>query len=313
MTTLHEATQGQAVKVREPQAERPSLIRKFAGKFSIDPAKLMDILKATAFKQRDGKEPTDEQMAALLVVADQYGLNPFTKEIFAFPDKQSGIIPVVGVDGWSRIINEHPQADGIEFRQSDEMVQMPDAKPCPAWIECVIYRKDRKHETAVREYLDETYRPPFATQSGNKISGPWQTHTKRLLRHKSLIQAGRIVFGFAGIYDEDEAARIIEGQVVDVPAEPAKSGTAALRVSAEQAARYAASNLPKMDGAVVDERSRAVVDHIAVLDEAMNEAEVMALKASVPEHIWLDPAYETAVQRRLEVLRQPKADDHGKR
>ena len=87
--------------------EKPKLIQRFAERFSVDPNKLFDTLKATAFKQRDGSAPTNEQMMALLVVADQYGLNPFTKEIFAFPDKQAGIIPVVGVDGWSRIINQH--------------------------------------------------------------------------------------------------------------------------------------------------------------------------------------------------------------
>ncbi|WP_032251724.1 recombinase RecT, partial [Escherichia coli] len=46
----------------------------------------------------------DAQFIALLIVANQYGLNPWTKEIYAFPDKQNGIVPVVGVDGWSRII-----------------------------------------------------------------------------------------------------------------------------------------------------------------------------------------------------------------
>lgn len=71
--------------------EKPKLIQRFAERFSVDPNKLFDTLKATAFKQRDGSAPTNEQMMALLVVADQYGLNPFTKEIFAFPDKQAGI------------------------------------------------------------------------------------------------------------------------------------------------------------------------------------------------------------------------------
>jgi hypothetical protein len=33
---------------------------------------------------------------------------------------------------------------------------------------------------------------------------------KRMHRHKSLIQGARVAFGFAGIYDEDEAHRIIE-------------------------------------------------------------------------------------------------------
>ena len=196
---------------------RPSLVSKFASKYSIEPEKLMPILKATAFKVKDG-EATNEQMAALLVVADQYGLNPFCKEIFAFPDKQNGIVPVVGVDGWSRIINDHPQFDGMEFAQSPEMVTLEGAQPCPEWMEVMIHRKDRAHPVVVREYLDEVYRPVRTYQDGNKGKpGPWQSHTKRFLRHKTLIQGARIAFGFGGIYDEDEAHRIIEmGAVVEV-------------------------------------------------------------------------------------------------
>ena len=152
---------------------------------------------------------------ALLIVADQYSLNPFTREIYAYPDKHNGIVPVVGVDGWSRIINQHPQFDGMEFRASDDIVEIEGAKPCPIWMECLMHRKDRKHPTAIREYLDEVYREPF---TGNKdgrsytINGPWQSHTKRFLRHKAMIQAARLVFGFGGIFDPDEAQRIVEGQ-----------------------------------------------------------------------------------------------------
>ena len=29
------------------------------------------------------------------------------------PDRNNGIVPVVGVDGWSRIINDNPQFDGM--------------------------------------------------------------------------------------------------------------------------------------------------------------------------------------------------------
>jgi len=67
----------------------------------VDGRELIDTLKETAFRG----QVSDSQMAALLIVADQYGLNPWTKEIYAFPDRQNGIVPVVGVDGWSRIIN----------------------------------------------------------------------------------------------------------------------------------------------------------------------------------------------------------------
>jgi phage recombination protein Bet len=196
---------------------KQSLVESFAKKYSIDPDKLLPILKATAFKQREGAI-TNEQMAALLVVADQYGLNPFTREIYAFPDKNNGIVPVVGIDGWARIINQHPDYDGLEFIESDEIVTLPGAKPCPSWISCVIYRKDRQRPTPIKEYIDEVYRPPFEGNGKNgsyKVSGPWQTHTKRFLRHKALIQCARIAFGFAGIYDQDEAERIIEGQIIE--------------------------------------------------------------------------------------------------
>lgn len=169
--------------------QRASLVQKFASKYSLEPEKLMTTLKATAFKVREG-EVTNEQMAALLVVADQYGLNPFTKEIFAFPDK-GGIVPVVGVDGWSRIINEHPAFDGMDFEQ--------DETACT----CIIYRKDRAHPIKVTEYMAECKRS----------TSPWQSHPRRMLRHKALIQCARIAFSFVGIYDEDEAERIIEKDV----------------------------------------------------------------------------------------------------
>ncbi len=145
---------------------------------------LIDTLKQTAFKG----PVTDAQMTALMVVANQYGLNPWTREIYAFPDRQNGIVPVVGVDGWSRIINDHPQFDGLEFAQ--------DSESCT----CSIYRKDRSRATSVTEYLAECRRD---TQ-------PWKSHPRRMMRHKAMIQAARLAFGYGGIFDQDEAERIVE-------------------------------------------------------------------------------------------------------
>lgn len=205
--------------VAERPAPNQSLVAKFAGRYNIDPNKLLATLKATAFRQRNNREISDEQMAALLIVADQYKLNPFTKEIFAYEDK-GAIVPVVSVDGWARIINEHPAFNGLEFRYSEEMETPAAGKACPVWCEILIYRKDRDRPTIVREYLDETYQGP---RGENKVNGPWQSHTKRMLRHKVLIQGARIAFGFAGIYDEDEADRIVERDMgaADTVAQPA--------------------------------------------------------------------------------------------
>lgn len=163
-----------------------TLTNKLASRLDMeDGVGLIETLKATAFKG----QVTDAQMTALLVVANQYGLNPWTKEIYAFPDKNNGIVPVVGVDGWARIINGNEAFDGMEFEQDDDSCT------------CKIYRKDRKHPTAITEYMSECKRPNV---------GPWQSHPKRMLRHKAMIQCARLAFGFGGIYDQDEAERIVE-------------------------------------------------------------------------------------------------------
>lgn len=206
-----------------PATARVSLVQKFASKFHIEEAKLLPILKATAFKQREGAaEVTNEQMAALLIVADQYGLNPFTREIFAFPDKQNGIVPVVSVDGWARILNEDAMFNGLEFRYSESRIEPGKLDGLKwsgyEWIEAVIYRKDRTNPIVVREYFEEVYRTPFKFDDGNSKEGPWQSHPKRMHRHKALIQCARLAMGFAGLFDEDEAHRIIDGQVL--PTDP---------------------------------------------------------------------------------------------
>lgn len=179
-----------------------TLTSKLAARFDMgDGQGVTEILKNTAFKVKDGAV-SDSQMTALLVIANQYGLNPFTKEIYAYPDKNNGIVPVVGVDGWSRIINERPELDGLEFRYSEQTLNHK-GKVAHEWIECVITRKDRKAPVVVREYFDEVVRNlNFAT--------PWDTHPKRLHRHKAMIQCSRLAFGFGGIYDQDEAERIVE-------------------------------------------------------------------------------------------------------
>src|SRR5687767_4518379 len=82
---------------------RASLMTAFAAKYNVDPDKMTGALKATCFKTgKNEPEVTNEQLLALVLVANEYGLNPFLKEIYAFPDQKGGIVPVVGVDGWLR-------------------------------------------------------------------------------------------------------------------------------------------------------------------------------------------------------------------
>jgi phage recombination protein Bet len=182
---------------------KASLVLRMAAKYQVDSDKMMSTLKATAFRGDGNKEVTNEQMMSLLVVANEYNLNPWLKEIYAFPDKSGGIVPVIGVDGWIRMMNTHPQYQAQEFQYPDH-----EDDEIPAWIQCVIWRKDREKPTVIREYFSEVKRD----------TGPWRSHPRRMLRHKTLIQCARVAFGFSGVYDPDEAERIRDA--IDVTPRP---------------------------------------------------------------------------------------------
>lgn len=166
-----------------------------AGRLQCDSAKLLDTLKATVFKGA-----TNEELMALTVVANTYKLNPLTKELYAFPAKGGGIVPVVSIDGWLRIINDHPQMDGMEITYELDDARQPLA--CTA----TIWRKDRTKPIIVTEVLAECRRNTDA----------WKMPF-RMLRHKAIIQCARVAFGFSGIMDEDEAVSIkaVQGVVVE--------------------------------------------------------------------------------------------------
>lgn len=240
-----------------------SLTQKLAATLNMgDGAGLIETLKATAFKG----QVSDAQMTALMVVANQYALNPWTKEIYAFPDKNNGIVPVVGVDGWSRIINSHPQFDGIEFEQ--------DEQSCT----CIIFRKDRNRPIKVTEWMAECKRG----------TGPWQSHPKRMLRHKAMIQCARLAFGYGGIYDQDEAERIVEGQPQQ--RQPVDMGPAEVVEQPEWPADRWAAGLPKWvkgiaDGKPLDEvlawlKSKG---RVTAEQEQQLRAEVAKLQQPAPQ------------------------------
>lgn len=184
--------------------EKKSLVKTIAHKYGVEESQMLNTLKKTCFSQGNNKpEVSNEQMMALLIVADQYDLNPFTREIYAFP-QNGGIVPIVGIDGWMNIINSHPQFDGMTFE--DTFGDDGKLVSCT----CTMYRKDRTHPTVLTEYLAEC----------KMNTKPWGDKPVRMLRHKTAIQSGRYTFSFSGIFDEDDAAVIKDiggntGEVID--------------------------------------------------------------------------------------------------
>jgi phage recombination protein Bet len=163
--------------------QKQSALAVMASRFSVEPAKLLETLKSTLMPKA-----TNEEMLSFVVVANQYGLNPFTREIYAFPARNGGIQPVVSVDGWIKMMNSHPQFNGIQFKTEDK-----DGKPFS--VTATIHHKERSHPVEVTEYFSEC----------NRNTEPWKVNPRRMLRHKALIQCARVAFGFSGIVDEEEA------------------------------------------------------------------------------------------------------------
>lgn len=164
-------------------APKSSALAVMAGRYNVEPSKLLDTLKGTVFKGA-----TNDELMALVVVANEYQLNPFLKQIYAFPCKGGGITPVVSIDGWIAVMNRREDFDGIEFEMVDK-----DGRPhaCTA----IVRVKGRANPIKVTEYFDECYRG----------TEPWKAMPRRMLRHKACAQAVRLAFGMAGVYDEDEA------------------------------------------------------------------------------------------------------------
>ena len=146
-----------------------------------------------------GRGVSTDQFVTFIAVANEYGLNPMVKEIYAFPAKGGGIQPIVSIDGWLKIINNHKDFNGMVFEDVRE-----DGKLVA--IKCKIYKKEIEHPVEVVEYMDECKKTN---------SEPWSKWPSRMLRHKAAIQAGRYAFGLSGIIDPDEAERYQDVGVIE--------------------------------------------------------------------------------------------------
>lgn len=221
--------------VTKTEAPRPSLIATMAQKFNMDPRAFEATVRSTVMPSQH----TNEQFAALMMVAKEYDLNPLTKEIYAFPAKGGGIVPVVSIDGWVNLVNSHPACDGFEFE-----FEHADGKLVSCT--CKMYRKDRSRPVTVTEYLAECKRN----------TDPWKME-HRMLRHKAMIQAARYAFGFSGIYDEDEGSKIAEMRDVTPPSPPQPP-----KPPAPPSAPVEAETQITLDGEIIDHVAEGIdADH----------------------------------------------------
>ena len=193
---------------RPPTPIQPkSILLTMSDRYGMEPAAFEATVRATCMRpDKEGRVPSREEFAAFLLVAKEYNLNPITREIYAFPAKGGGIVPIVSIDGWVNLVNSHGQCDGFDFEMEH------DGNNNLVSCTCRIYRKDRNHPVVVTEYLSECIRETI----------PWKMK-HRMLRHKAMIQAARYAFGFSGVYDEDEGRAIAEARDINPVRVPSPS------------------------------------------------------------------------------------------
>lgn len=145
-----------------------------------DYEELYGILKNTIMPKA-----TNEEMAAFALVCSSYKLNPLTREVYAFPTKTGGIMPMIGIDGWLKIAHQHADYAGMAWTEGIE-------EDGDRWCECTVWKKSTpEHPVTIREYLSEC-----------KQNTPvWAQRPKRMLRHRATIQAIRYALGISGVAD----------------------------------------------------------------------------------------------------------------
>ena len=113
----------------------------------------------------------------LLRLANKYRLDPLSDEISLLQKQDQTYQPFITIDGWSKLMNDHPQYAGMSLRDSSELKD-----GIPTWIECTIYRNDRILPIVIKEYYEEV-----------KTDHPsWQQMPRRMLRHRVIQQCARL-------------------------------------------------------------------------------------------------------------------------
>lgn len=193
----------------------------------------------------------------------KHRIDPFSGHLYLQVTGQPGrqvLRPVLGVDGWLAVINQHEQFQGVSFTYSPESMPNPlqdqggsQPSSVPVWMEATIVRGDRQVPFTVREYFMEVYQPTDA----------WFRMGSRQLRHKTLIQCARVAFGMSGLFDEDDISRMnaaspmaaVEGEDVADPdvAVQSRPRRETVLVEAESETNEADVQAPAEDDAAEDE------------------------------------------------------------
>lgn len=128
------------------------------------------------------KDIPEQIKFSLLYLAQKHLLDPMADEIAFVKHSDGNYQAFITIDGWSKLMESHPQFAGISLRESCELQD-----DIPQWMECSIYRNDRVLPIVIKEYMAEL-----------RTDHPsWQSMPRRMLRHRVIQQCARLAFGIS--------------------------------------------------------------------------------------------------------------------
>lgn len=160
-----------------------------------------------------------EDLKLFLAVANQYGLNPFKKEIYAVYmwDSSRGrdeLTPIVSIHGLRKMaraggVYTHTGAAIITY---DQETKLPESVTVPVFGR--FPGETTPHEVTRYQAFYEEF---VKTNKEGKPTGNWKTMPRVMLTKCAEANALRAGFDIAGIYVEEELTsnNVIEGETVD--------------------------------------------------------------------------------------------------
>ena len=288
---MNENTQNTAIAT-QTSSEPLGIVDRMSVKYGLKKEKFYNALVRVIFKSDEASNISQEEVAAFLVVCEQYNLNPFLREIYPAVSRKQGLLPVLGVDGWLKQMHASPSFDGVEVSFAENRITVtresegkngfgrPYTATAPEYCQVKIYLKGKSHPVVIQEFLDETFRP----------TDQWVSKPCRMLRHKALIQGIRVAFGMSGVYDAEEANSIIDAEARELTAlnrnEPVAPPSVADRIpqaksprqfkSEEQRNQYVATIIQRCkDRGVISQASEFFAERLSEddLEYALKEVE----------------------------------------
>jgi hypothetical protein len=194
--------------------QHPRASEALAAFIGMDQAMMLETIKAQCFRTRDKNgnaiEVTDFQLAAFISIAHEMKVNPLLPGImYAYPNKQGGVTPILGPDGVFKKLSEREDIDGWEVKVFPEDVSLP-----PTHAIATIYRKGSQHPISYTAILSE-----WRVQENPN----WASRPRHMLQLRALKHAARqVIHGMPG--DEDD--RLI-AEVNVTPGAPGQEGAPA--------------------------------------------------------------------------------------